>query len=73
MITFIEYIDTIIDDEISKIDFFLWSETKLLDSQCLLSGQSSCSSHELFDIGRLWSVIPRASHLAIVDLEKDGF
>lgn len=65
LVTFIEDINTVVDDQVSIIDFFIWGQTQLLNSQCLLSSETWCSSHELLNISRLRSVIPWAFHLTI--------
>lgn len=50
LVTFIEDINTIVDDQVSIIDLFIWGQTQLLNSQCFLSSETRCSSHELLNI-----------------------
>jgi len=65
LVSLVEDINTIIDYDISEINFLLWGEAHLLDSQCFLSGETWCSSHQFLDIGRLRSVVPWTSHLTV--------
>lgn len=69
LVTFIEDIDTVVDDQVGIVDLFIWGQTQLLNSQCLLSSETWCSSHELLDVSGLRSVIPWAFHLTIYLLD----
>jgi hypothetical protein len=65
LVSFVENVNTVVDDDVSEIDFFFWGESKLLNSQCFLSGQTWSSSHNFLNISRLWSMIPWTFHLTI--------
>lgn len=63
LITLIEHVNSVINDEICEINLFFWCKSKLLDSECFFSSQTWSSSHNFFDVSWLWSVIPWCFHL----------
>jgi len=65
LISLVEYIDSVIDNYIGIVDLLIWGEPQLLDPECLLSGETWSSSHQLLNVSRLRGVVPRASHLTV--------
>ena len=65
LVSLIEHINAHVDHHVGVVDFFIWSETELLDAKCLTSSKARNSSHHLFNIRRLQSVVPGSAHVAI--------
>ena len=71
LVTFIEHIKSVVDNEVAEVNLFLWGEAQLLNSKGFLSGEAWGSSHDLLDISGLGTVIPR--HLHVTDHLLDVF
>lgn len=65
LICFIENINTEVNDKVSEINFFVWLETKLLNSKGFTSCQAWNASHHFFNIRALHCVVPRGFHLSV--------
>ena len=65
LVCLVENVDAEVNNQVSIINFFIRSETKLLDSESLTPGQAWHASHQLLNISGLSCVIPRSTHLTI--------
>ena len=65
LVCLVENVDAKINNQVGIIDFFIRSETKLLDTESLTPGQAWHTSHQLLNICGLSSVIPGSTHLAV--------
>lgn len=65
LIGLVEDIDSIIYDDVGKVNLFIWRKTHLLNSKCFTTSQARSTSEKLFDIGGLGHVVPGRSHLTI--------
>lgn len=50
LVTLVEDIESIVDDQVGEVDLLLRGESELLDPECLLARQTRCASHELLDV-----------------------
>lgn len=69
LISFIEDIDTHVDNDVSEINFFIGGQTQLLDSESFTTSKAGSTSEQLINISGLGHVIPRSSHLTVKFLD----
>jgi len=65
LISLVEHIDAVVDDQVSVVDLLLGRESKLLDPQSFFPRETRGSPHQLFDVRGLRSVVPWALHLTV--------
>ena len=65
LICFVKDIETIINNQVGKIYFFIRSKTHLLNSKSFTSSNTRNTSHYLINVRWLKHVIPRCPHLTI--------
>ena len=65
LVCFIEHVDTAVNDQVGEVNFLVWREAKLLNSESFTTGQAWNSSHDLLDVSALSAEIPRGTHVTI--------
>ena len=65
LVSLVENVDAKVNNQVGIVDFFIRSETKLLDTESLTPGQAWNASQKFLNVCRLSCVIPRSTHLAI--------
>jgi hypothetical protein len=65
LVRFIEDINSKVHNHVGEVDFFIRSETELLDAKGFSSGEAGNTAHDLFNVSGLEGVIPRSSHLTV--------
>jgi len=69
LVSFIEDIDSHIDDKVRVINLFIGGKTKLLNTKSLTSSEPWNTSQKLLDVSRLGCVIPRSAHVTVKFLD----
>jgi hypothetical protein len=65
LVSLIKDINSKINNHVSEVNFFIWCQSHLLDSESFTTSDSRGTSHDFFNIRWLRHVIPRCSHLTI--------